>query len=322
MKDADFIKIGTEVLKAEASSVLAAVGRLDENFSKAVETILSHKGKTIICGMGKSGLVAQKIAATLSSTGTPAVFLHAGEAVHGDLGIYEAGDPTLLISNSGATVECVRLMPILKQFKSPTIALVGRPDSPMGQAADMVLDASVSSEADPLGIVPTNSTTVALAIGDALACALMRARKFSKNDFARFHPAGQLGRNLILTVEDVMFKLPDCAVARPETSIRQVVIEMTKKPIGAACVVSEDGSLLGILTDGDLRRMLQTVTDIDAQTCGEIMTKKPVCIMPEAHLSEAANLMENRKSKISVLPVVDAERRLQGLIRLHDVYHQ
>jgi len=319
----DAIAVAKSTIEAEASAMLEAVKRLDESFQKAVDTILNHKGKLVICGVGKSGLVGQKIAATLSSTGTPAVFLHACDAVHGDLGVYEAGDPTLLISNSGATVECVRLIPFLKQFKSPIIALIGKTDSPMGKAADIILDASISREADPLGIVPTSSALVAMALGDALACALIDARGFSKNDFAKFHPAGQLGRNLILKVDDVMYRKEDCALAMPDTSIRKIVIEMTKKPIGAACVVDAEGKkLLGIVTDGDLRRMLQNVVDIDAQTCSEIMTPKPICITPESHLSDAVNLMENRKSKISVLPVVDAENNCLGLIRLHDVYQQ
>ena len=320
MDKSEILASGKAVLECEANSILGAVKRMDLNFVRAVETILSHKGKLLVCGVGKSGLVGQKITATLSSTGTPAVFLHACEAVHGDLGVYEPGDPTILISNSGSTVECVRLIPILKSFNSPIIALVGNIDSPMGRESDIVLDVSSQGEADPLGIVPTNSTTLALAMGDALACALMKARGFSKEDFARFHPAGQLGRNLLLKVGDVMHSAKDCAVATASTSVREVVIAMTQKPLGAACVLNSENKIDGFITDGDLRRMLQTVVDLDALKCSDIMTKSPICITPEASLGKAVEVMENRKSKISVLPVVDESGVFLGLLRLHDIY--
>lgn len=320
MNESDLISVAREVLKCEANSILSAVERLDSNFARAVDTVLSHKGKLLVCGVGKSGLVAQKIAATLSSTGTPAVFLHACDAVHGDLGVYEPGDPTILISNSGATVECVRLIPILKKFKSTIIALIGNVDSPMGRASDIVLDASSHGEADPLGIVPTNSTTLAMAMGDALACALMKARKFSKEDFAKFHPAGQLGRNLLLTVADVMTPAAECAVVSADDTIRKVVIEMTRKPLGAACAISADGTLEGLVTDGDVRRMLQNAVDLDSMRCSDIMTRKPVCAAAADSLGQAVKLMEARKSKLSVLPVISEGGKFGGLVRLHDIY--
>ena len=320
MNESDLISVAREVLKCEANSILSAVERLDSNFARAVDTVLSHKGKLLVCGVGKSGLVAQKIAATLSSTGTTAVFLHACDAVHGDLGVYEPGDPTILISNSGATVECVRLIPILKKFKSTIIALIGNVDSPMGRASDIVLDASSHGEADPLGIVPTNSTTLAMAMGDALACALMKARKFSKEDFAKFHPAGQLGRNLLLTVADVMTPAAECAVVSADDTIRKVVIEMTRKPLGAACAISADGTLEGLVTDGDVRRMLQNAVDLDSMKCSDIMTRKPVCAAAEDSLGQAVKLMEARKSKLSVLPVISEGGKFGGLVRLHDIY--
>lgn len=320
MEKSEILSLAKATLECEANSILASVKRLDENFVRAVETILAHKGKLLVCGVGKSGLVGQKITATLSSTGTPAVFLHACEAVHGDLGVYEPGDPTILISNSGATVECVRLIPILKSFNSPIIALVGNIDSPMGRESDIVLDASSQGEADPLGIVPTNSTTLAMAMGDALACALMKARGFSKEDFARFHPAGQLGRNLLLKVGDVMHSAKDCATATASTSVREVVIAMTQKPLGAACVLNSENKIEGFITDGDLRRMLQTVVDLDALKCADIMTKSPICISPDASLGKAVEVMEGRQSKISVLPVVNDAGEFLGLLRLHDIY--
>lgn len=319
MKDSELIAIGAEVLKCEANSILAAVNALDENFAKAVNAILAHKGKLMVCGVGKSGLVGQKIAATLSSTGTPAVFMHACDAVHGDLGVYEPADPTLLISNSGSTVECLRLMPILKKFNSTIIALIGNLDSPMGRECDIVLNASTNGEADPIGIVPTNSTTLALAVGDALACALMKARGFTKEDFAKYHPAGQLGRNLLLRVSDVMHKTEHCALVKPDASARDVVIAMTEKPLGAALIVDDKNRLLGLVTDGDIRRMLRDVSNIDSVKCGDIMTKSPICVSSEASLSEAVKLMEERRSKLSVLPVVDGGA-CGGLLRLHDIY--
>ena len=320
MEDSELIALGKAVLNCEADTIKTATSRVGESFAKAIREILSHKGKLMVSGVGKSGLVGQKIAATLSSTGTPAVFMHACDAVHGDLGVYEPGDPTLLISNSGSTVECLRLIPILKKFNSTIIALIGNLDSPMGRDCDIILDASSCGEADPLGIVPTNSTTLAMAMGDAMACALMKARGFSKEDFARFHPAGQLGRNLLLNVRDIMSPLSHCAVVNVANTVREVVIAMTRFPLGAACVLDENGVLTGIVTDGDVRRMLQSVVDLDALTCGEMMTKKPICIEPDASLGRAVKLMEERKSKISVLPVVDGGGKCLGLLRLHDIY--
>ncbi len=320
MEDSELLALAKATLECESKSILGAVEKLDDNFVRAVKTVLSHKGKLLVCGVGKSGLVGAKIAATLSSTGTPAVFMHACDAVHGDLGVYEPGDPTLLISNSGATVECLRLIPILKNFNSTIIAMVGNVDSPMGRDCDIVLDVSSHGEADPLGIVPTNSTTLAMAMGDALACALMKARGFSKEDFARFHPAGQLGRTLLLKVGDVMHKAAECATASVSDSIRKVVIEMTRKPLGAACVVDSSNKMVGLVTDGDLRRMLQTLVDLDAAKCSEIMTKSPVSVGADASLGRAVELMENRKSKISVLPVVGGDGTFLGLLRLHDIY--
>ncbi len=320
MEDSEILSLAKATLKSEADSILSAIEKLDSNFVRAVDTIISHKGKLLVCGVGKSGLVGQKITATLSSTGTPAVFMHACDAVHGDLGVYEPGDPTILISNSGATVECLRLIPILKNFNSPIIALVGNVDSPMGRESDIVLDVSSSGEADPLGIVPTNSTTLAMAMGDALACALMKARGFSKTDFARFHPAGQLGRTLLLKVGDVMHAAKDCATVSADSTVREVVIEMTTKPLGAACVVDSGNKICGFVTDGDIRRMLQTVVDLDALKCSDIMTKSPICISADESLGAAVELMESRKSKISVLPVSNESGEFLGLLRLHDIY--
>ncbi len=316
-----WIQVAKEVMEKEASALTQASARIDRNFLKALELILPHPGKLVVSGIGKSGHIAQKIAATLASTGTPAVFLHAAEAVHGDLGIYTPGDPSILISKSGSTAELLRLIPILRQFKSSLIAIVGNLKSPIAQQADVVLDTRVDQEADPLNLVPTSSTTVALALGDALAVALMHARQFTDQDFARYHPAGQLGRNLWLRVADVMHQGEAVAWVGPQTPLRQVIIAMTERPLGAACVVDGDFNLLGLITDGDLRRALVNHDDIRPLLAEDCMTKKPLTVTPEVSLKETARLMEERTSQISVLPVLEAQsRKCLGLVRIHDVY--
>jgi arabinose-5-phosphate isomerase len=314
-------EIAQAVLKAEAQALTAVAARLDDNLTKAVELLLAHKGKVVVSGIGKSGHVGQKIAATLASTGTPAVFLHAAEAVHGDLGIYTPGDPSILISKSGSTAELLRLIPILRQFRSRLIAIVGNLNAPIAKQADVILDAQVEREADPLNLAPTCSTTVALGLGDALAIALMMARRFTDQDFARYHPAGQLGRTLWLKVADVMHQNDAVAWVKPETPLRQVIITMSQRPLGAACVVQEDFRLLGLITDGDVRRVLLTHEDIRHLQAADCMTRRPTTISPEASLREATRLMEDRPSQISVLPVVDSQtQRCLGLIRIHDIY--
>ena len=268
----DWREIARAVLENEAEALTAVAARLDQQWNEAVELLLRHKGKVVVSGIGKSGHVGQKIAATLASTGTPAVFLHAAEAVHGDLGIYTPGDPSILISKSGSTAELLRLIPILRQFQSPLIAIVGNLNAPVAKKADIVLDARVEREADPLNLAPTSSTTVALALGDALAVALMQARRFTDKDFARYHPGGQLGRNLWLKVADVMHQDEAVAWVKPETPLRQVIIAMSQHPLGAACVVDQDRLLLGIITDGDLRRVLLTHDDIRGLQAAQGMT--------------------------------------------------
>lgn len=307
------------ILNAEAKALTEVSSRLDKEFARAVDIILNHTGKIIICGVGKSGHVAQKMAATFCSTGTPAVYLHPGEAVHGDLGIYHPGDPTILLSKSGSTAEMIRLIPTLRQFKSPLIAILGNINSPIAQKADIVIDASVATEADPLGIIPTTSCLVTMAIGDALASCLMSARGFSEQDFAKFHPAGQLGRNLLLTVEEVMHK--KVAKVHLTSSLKEIVIVMTETPLGAACVINEKEELLGIITDGDIRRILKNEGDIYKLTAESIMKKNPTVIHPHVTLSQAVKIMEDRPSQISVLPVVNPQtNQCLGLLRIHDIY--
>ena len=287
---------------------------------EACDLIVKHPGKVVICGMGKSGLIAQKIAATLCSIGNKAVFLHAAEATHGDLGIYAPGDPTILISKSGSTIELVKLIPILKEFNSPLIGILGNMKSSLVDHMDIVLDASVSREVDPLGLVPTASTTLTLAIGDALAAVIMSHQGFNHEDFAKLHPAGDLGRRLRFTVEDIMQPINNVAVVKKDDKLRKVVIDMTEKPYGAALVLSDE-TLLGIVTEGDLRRCLAENGDIDKMLVSEIMSTNPISINIKAPLRDALTLMEERESQISVLPVVnDDEKLCCGLLRLHDVY--
>jgi arabinose-5-phosphate isomerase len=265
--------------------------------------------------------VARKIVATLCSTGTPAVFLHAAEASHGDLGIYAPGDPTLMVSKSGTTSELRQLIPFLRELPSRRIGILGNPSSPLAAEMDVVLDASVEREADPGNLAPTASATVALALGHALAIALMGARNFSPEEFGRYHPGGHLGRSLRLTVGEVLHGRGEVAWAKPDDSLKQVVIAMTHHPLGAACVVDATEKLIGLITDGDLRRALQAHDDIRELRAVDVMTANPATIAPEAKLMDALREMEDRPSQISVLPVVDpATGACLGLLRLHDIY--
>ena len=323
MNNTKLKSIASEVLKQEGQELLDAADRIAESVVKSSDIISNHSGKVVLCGMGKSGLIAQKIAATLCSIGNKAVFLHAAEAVHGDLGIYAPGDPTILISKSGATEEMLRLIPILKEFNSPLIGILGNMKSPLVRQMDVVLDASVQKEADPLGIVPTSSTTLTLAIGDAIVGVLMSQGDFKQDDFARLHPAGDLGRRLRLIVENIMQSIQDVAIVSKNDNLRKVVIEMTEKPQGAALVVSGKNQLIGIVTEGDLRRALADGKDIDKITVIDLMTPNPIAININSPLKEAIILMEDRKSQISVLPVVKNDgKTCAGLLRLHDIYQK
>ena len=323
MNNTKLKSIASEVLKQEGQELLDAADRIAESVVKSSDIISNHSGKVVLCGMGKSGLIAQKIAATLCSIGNKAVFLHAAEAAHGDLGIYAPGDPTILISKSGATEEMLRLIPILKEFNSPLIGILGNMKSPLVRQMDVVLDASVKKEADPLGIVPTSSTTLTLAIGDAIVGVLMSQGDFKQDDFARLHPAGDLGRRLRLIVENIMQSIQDVAIVSKNDNLRKVVIEMTEKPQGAALVVDGENQLIGIVTEGDLRRALADGKDIDKITVIDLMTPNPIAININSPLKEAIFLMEDRKSQISVLPVVKNDgKTCAGLLRLHDIYQK
>jgi len=313
--------IASKILKSEAYELLNVADRIDDSVVKAAKMLLKHNGKVIVCGVGKSGLIGQKIVATFCSTGTQAVFLHASDALHGDLGVYRPGDPTILISKSGATDEVVRLIPLLREFNSPLIGIIGNNDSILADKVDIVLDGTVSSEADPLGVVPTNSTTVTMAIGDALAAVLMTAKQFNQEDFARFHPGGNLGRRLKLHVMDIMTPLDKVAVVTPKQSIKEAILLMTKKPQGAAIVSDDSEKLIGVITDGDLRRGFAQNGNINELMVIDVMNNNPIFIYSNARLQDAVTLMEDRISQISVLPVLDeSDDKCVGLLRLHDIY--
>jgi len=320
MNEHSLKSVAKNVLLGEGEQLINAAERISEKMEIACDIITNHNGKIVISGMGKSGLIAQKIAATLCSIGNEAVFLHPAEAVHGDLGIYAPGDPTILISKSGATDEIVRLIPILKEFNSPLIGILGNMNSILSNEMDLVLDASVSKEVDPLAIVPTSSTTLTLAIGDALAAVLMANKNFKREDFAKLHPAGDLGRRLKLKVKDVMQPIDKVAVVDSNDDLRNTVIKMTEKPQGAALVLNDEKILMGIITEGDLRRSLANEIDIDNCKANELMSANPIAIKVDSSLSEVISLMENRESQISVLPVVDQSNICLGLIRIHDIY--
>ena len=316
----EWLAAARAAMEIEAEAVAQAGRRLDGELIRAVDLILAHPGKVVVTGIGKSGHIARKIVATLCSTGTAAVFLHPAEAVHGDLGIYTPGDPTVLLSKNGASAELLALVPLLRQFHSPLIGMLGNPASPLAALMDVMLDASVEREADPNNLAPTASAVTALAMGHALAIALMCARNFTPEEFGRYHPGGQLGRNLKLRVGEAMHRGDEVAFVNPEASLKEVIIAMTRRPMGGACVVAEDGTLAGFLTDGDLRRALTNHDDIRGLRASDVMTRTPVTVGPEASLAEALELMERRRSQISVLPVVEEGGRALGIIRIHDIY--
>ena len=319
MQSEEWLEAARTAIEIEASALASAARRLDGELIRAVDLILMQPGKVMVTGIGKSGHIARKIVATLCSTGTAAVFLHPAEAVHGDLGIYTPGDPTVLISKHGSSAELLALVPLLREFRSPLIGILGHTGSPLAAKLDVVLDASVEREADPHNLTPTASAVTALALGHALAVALMCARKFTPQEFGRIHPGGQLGRNLRLRVREAMHPSDQVALLPPEASIKEVIIAMTRWPWGAACIVLPEGTLAGLITDGDLRRALTEHDDIRLLRATDVMTRTPIEIGPEATLGQALETMERRPSQISVLPVVDEARRTLGLLRLHDI---
>ncbi len=316
--DFDFAASGRRVLEVETRGLLALAGRVDGAFSAACRLLLACRGRVVCTGMGKSGHIARKIAATLASTGTPAFYVHPGEAGHGDLGMVTDDDVVLALSNSGETDEVLMLLPVLKRQGNAVVAMTGRPESTLATTADIHLDVSVPAEACPLDLAPTTSTTAALALGDALAVALLEARGFTADDFARSHPAGTLGRRLLLHITDVMHAGDEVPRVRAEASLSEALVEMSRKRLGMTAVVDGDGRLLGLYTDGDLRRSLDDAAiDLRNTRIDAVMTRTPKWIGSDALAVEAARMMEAHK--INALLVLDAERRVVGALNIHDL---
>src|SRR4051794_31643532 len=303
---------------AEVAALQRLHDRLDERFDAAAQALVDVRGKLITLGVGKSGLAAQKVAATMRSVGLPAVYLNASDALHGDLGVVTEGDVVMLFSKSGAAREVLTLIPHLRSRGATLIGVVGDVRSPMGVEVDIALDASVEAEGCPLDVAPMASVLVAQAIGDALAAAVTTARGFTHDDFARLHPAGALGARLSLTVADVMRRGEDLPAVPAGATLRDAVIEMTRAGYGAVCVVEADGRLAGFLTDGDVRRALLRIDDIAAATVAELMTTDPLTVSPELPLSQALLLLEQRRKPFLTAPVTVDGRRCVGLLRLHD----
>lgn len=312
-----------QVLEAEAEAIRSLIPRINGEFTEAVKMILACKGRVIVTGMGKSGLIGKKIAATLASTGTPAFFLHPAEGIHGDLGMVTSEDIVLAISNSGETNEIIGILPSIRRIGARIIAMTGRPASTLGKNSDLVLDVAVEKEACPLGLAPTASTTATLALGDALAVALLSERKFTPEDFAIFHPGGALGRKLLLTVENVMHSGGDNPVVTQDKTVKEALFVITAKGLGATSVVDEDGRLLGIITDGDIRRGLEKGHDFLDKPVTALMTRTPRTITKDKLAAQALNMMEKNKPRpITVLPVVDETYRAIGMIHLTDLLRQ
>jgi len=311
------IKHAKEVIKIEAQALKDLERHLDTNFTKAVDLIVRCNGRLIITGMGKTGLIGRKIAATLSSTGTPSIFMHSAEAVHGDLGQVTRHDVVIVISTSGETEETTRLLPLLKKIGAKTIAFTGNPHSSLAKYSDVVLNVSVKKEGCPLGLAPMASTTATLVMGDALAACLIVRRGFKKEDFAFYHPGGSLGRRLLLKVYDIMRKGNHYPKITGDTIIKDVLLTITRVRCGSACVVDKKGKLLGIFTDGDLRRHIDQDPLLLKQKVKNVMTRKPTTIEESKLAVEAFNILKDRK--IDELPVVDAKGRSVGLLDIQDL---
>ena len=310
--------LARKVLETEAAAILALVGRLDSRFDRAVEILRECRGHVILTGMGKSGIICRKIAATLTSTGTPAVFLHPAEAIHGDLGVIQKEDVVVALSSSGETDEILRLLETIRRLGAKLVAITGRPASTLAQAADVALDCSVAEEACPLNLVPTASTTAALAIGDALAMTLLVEKGFRQEDFVNLHPGGKLGKRL-MRVEALMHAGKQCPRVGPDTRMRDVIYEMSSKQLGMTCVVDGGERLLGIITDGDLRRQMERTSDVLTLTAGDVMTRGPVTVSRATLAVEALNIMEQRKIT-SIVVVEDSGLKVAGVVHLHDLW--
>lgn len=308
-----------QVLAVEADAVSALIDRLDERFERAVEMILACQGRVVITGMGKSGLICQKIASTMASTGTPALFLHPAEGIHGDLGMLMKGDVVIAISNSGETEEIARILPVIKRMGLPLIAMTGNVRSTLGRAGDVTLDISVKEEACPLGLAPTASTTATLAMGDALAVALLERRGFREEDFALFHPGGALGKKLLLRVEDMMHSGSAIPLVRDDTLLKEALFEITSKKLGVTGVTDAEGNLVGVFTDGDLRRRIEGGFDILNAPIGTIMSANPKRILRSNLAAKALQRMEEHSITSLFVFETEESRIPVGIIHIHDL---
>jgi arabinose-5-phosphate isomerase len=309
--------LARQVLQTEAAAILALVDRLDERFERAVHLLLECRGRVIVTGMGKSGIICRKIAATFSSTGTPAFFLHPAEAIHGDLGVLQSDDVIVALSHSGETEELLRLLETIKRLGARLIVITGEPQSTLAQAADVALDCHVSKEACPLNLVPTASTTAALALGDALAMTLLVTKGFRQEDFANLHPGGKLGKRL-MRAGQLMHSGDQAPSVGATAEMREVIYEISRKKLGMSCVTDEAGRLVGIITDGDLRRHMADTPNMLALRAADVMTRNPVTIPLEALAVEVLNTLE--RHKITSVVVVDDEQQVLGVVHLHDLW--
>ena len=317
MKDSIIRQKAREVLHIEAASIKALAKRINNRFCGCVDLIIKCKGRVIVTGMGKTGIIGRKIAATLSSTGTPSLWMHSAEAVHGDLGQVTKNDVVMILSSSGETEETKRLLPFLKKINSKIIAITGSPRSTLARYSDIVLDVSVKKEGCPLGLSPMASTTATLALGDALAACLIIRREFKREDFAFYHPGGSLGRRLLLRVEDIMRKGQQFPKVAETMTVKNVLLAITQARCGSACVVDAEMKFIGIFTDGDLRRHLKTDLMLLGRRVGEVMTKNPIAIAKDKLAVEALQVLQERK--IDELPVLDGKDRLVGLLDVQDL---
>jgi len=317
LTDKNIISNGKKVIRIEAEAVSNLEKSIDENFVKAVETIYNSKGRVVLTGVGKSGLVARKIVATLNSTGTAAIYLHPTDALHGDLGMVRKDDVAIIISKSGTTEELVKLIPMLKRMEIKLIAMSGNKTSSFNRDCGIVLDISVKEEACPLDLAPTSSTTATLAMGDALAVALLEKREFSVEKFARLHPGGSLGKRLSLKIDEIMVKNEQVPIVAQDAPMKDIIIEMTGKRLGMTCVVDTNGVLSGIITDGDLRRLLEKTMEIKELKAKDILTSDPKVTSKDYLASFALQTMETYK--ITSLVVVDVEKKPEGIVHLHDL---
>lgn len=318
MKKSVLLRRAKDVLEIEARGITSIIDRLDDNFARAIELLQGCRGKVVVTGIGKSGLIGRKISATLASTGTPSFFLHSGDAVHGDIGMVMKGDVILAVSNSGDTEEILKLLPHFKLHEFKLIVMTGKPDSRLAQAGDVVLDVGVAEEACPLGLAPTASTTAALAVGDALAVVLLEKKGFKEEDFAIRHPGGILGRKLLLRVEDLMLRGDQLPLVGEETQMKEALFEITSKRLGVTGVVDGHGSLVGVITDGDLRRGLESKGDIFKLKAKDMMTRHPKTVAAQTLAAEAVAVMEQYPIT-SLFVLEDGSRTPLGVIHLHDL---